>query len=63
MDDSKINSMIMDAEKCSHCGKDLAGMKPFIERRWMYGEFKDGKIRWGLFCLECQPFSDEGEKH
>jgi hypothetical protein len=42
--------------KCNRCGKPFTeNDKPFIDKRYCYGKFKDGKYRFGLFCIKCEP--------
>jgi hypothetical protein len=39
---------------CLACGK-VAG-------RYMLANEKEYGVRWGWFCLECQPYDDIGEE-
>jgi hypothetical protein len=50
-------------EKCANCEKNIADLEKFKEKRYCNGKDKDGKYRFALFCLDCEPYLKMGKRH
>ncbi len=53
---------ITETETCCRCGKLLDG-KDFIDHRLCLAPNSESKTVWGLFCIECEPYTETVEHH
>ncbi len=49
-------------KECARCGKVLDGMN-FVDHRYCFAPDKEGKTRWNMYCIQCEPYNKMGKRH